>query len=69
MLNPPTTEQSYWKIFQKAELRQVKLTVNETKSSYMTFSFLKVDSHTSYNSLLATKRTVRMLGIRLDEDL
>ena len=49
-LIPPTTEQSdVTRIFNdlKAELGKVKLTVSETKTSYMTFSFLKDDSHSS----------------------
>ena len=42
--------------------------VSENKSSYMTFSFLKIDSHSSI-SLLPIKKTVKTLGVLLDDDL
>ena len=71
-LSPLTTEQpDLIKIYHdlKAELGKVKLTVSETKSSYMTFSFLKGNNHSSHNSILPTKKTVKILGILFDDDL
>ena len=35
----------------------------------MTFSFLKGNNHSSHNSILPTKKTVKILGILLDDDL
>ena len=70
-LSPPTTEESdLTRIFTdlRAELGRVKLTISKTKSSYMTFSFIKIDNHSSI-SLLLIKKTIKILGVLLDVDL
>ena len=63
-LGPPTTEQSdLIKIYHdpKGELGKIKLTVSETKSSYMTCSLLKGNNHSSHNLRRFKKGAVKII--------